>query len=361
MTMHVVVSGWLLGSPSGANRRLLALLANAGPLLANDERITVLHRPDSVPPSLPGIGWHPLAIPRAPTWRRVLAERRTLVPCLQNLGASVYDHGFLPLPRVPVPTCLLLHDLRAVDGLTRWPRWFARTVLRRSCRRATAIVVPSEWTAQRLRELVPHAPSLLVVPNGVDMPGAASPLALSLPPNGYLLHVGHIEARKNLAVVVRALAGMPPAERPELWLVGRDAGALPRLVALAARLQCDASVRLLGTVPDQELNGLYDHARAVVVPSTHEGFGLCALEGLSHGRPVLASRAGALPEVVGDHGCLLPSDDVVAWSRAIVATAHDETGVNSLRRAHAARFRWQDAAAAVLGIWRRLSADQGTT
>ena len=50
MSLHVAVSGWLLGPPSGANRRLLALLRALGPLLAPDERITALHRADFAPP-----------------------------------------------------------------------------------------------------------------------------------------------------------------------------------------------------------------------------------------------------------------------------------------------------------------------
>jgi hypothetical protein len=114
-----------------------------------------------------------------------------------------------------------------------------------------------------------------------------------------LLHVGHLEPRKNLAIVMRALATLPQAERPELWLVGNDAGDRSRLEALATRLQCRPFVHMLGVVPDRELDALYDHARAVVVPSCYEGFGLCALEGLAHGRAVLASRAAALPRCSG--------------------------------------------------------------
>ena len=56
MTLHVAVSGWLLGPHSGANRRLLALLAHTGPLLGEGERVTVLHRADFAPPALRPVG-----------------------------------------------------------------------------------------------------------------------------------------------------------------------------------------------------------------------------------------------------------------------------------------------------------------
>ena len=356
MTMHVAVSGWLLGPSSGANRRLLSLLAHAGPLLAPGERITVLHRPDFAPPPLPQVDWRSIAIPAGPVWRRVLAERRLLPGCLRELGATVCDHGFLPLPALPVPACLLLHDLRACEGLTRWPRWLALGALRRSCARAAAIVVPSEWTAQRLRALVPAA-APRIVRNGVELPAPArQPLGRPLPACGYLLHVGHLEPRKNLAIVVRALAKLTPAERPELWLVGRDAGDRSRLEALAARLHCSTFVQMLGVVPDRELDTLYADARAVVVPSTYEGFGLCALEGLAHGRPVLASDATSLPEVVGTAGCLLPQHDAEAWALAIATTTPDDAAAPARRRAQAATFGWPAAAGTLVETWRRVSA-----
>ncbi|HZN41908.1 MAG TPA: glycosyltransferase family 1 protein [Planctomycetota bacterium] len=356
MTMHVAVSGWLLGPPSGANRRLLSLLAHVGPQLAPGERITVLHRPDFAPPQLPRVDWCKIAIPSEPVWRRVLAERRLLPRCLRELGATICDHGFLPLPALPVPACLLLHDLRASEGLTRWPRWLAQSVLRRSCARAAAIVVPSEWTAQRLRALVPSA-APRVVPNGVELPALArQPLPRPLPACGYLLHVGHLEARKNLAIVVQALATLPPAERPELWLVGRDAGDQSKLVALATALHCRAFVHMLGVVPDRDLDRLYDHARAVVVPSHYEGFGLCALEGLAHGRAVLASNAAALPEVLGTAACLLPPHDVEAWALAIATTTPDDEAAPARRRAQAALFGWPQAARTLVETWRRSTA-----
>lgn len=353
MNLHVAISGWLLGAPSGANRRLLALLAELGPLLAPGERITVLHRTDFAPPSLPGIAWLPLAIPAGPTLRRVLAEQRLLVPALARLGATVFDHGFLPLPDVPISTCLLLHDLRGPDGYTRWPRWFARHALRNSCRRADAIVVPSRFTAARLHELVaPRAP-VHVVGNGVVLPET-----LPRPPavREHLLHVGHVEARKNLGVVLRALALLPAAQRPPLHLVGRDAGALAGLRSLAARLGIPDSLLWLGPRDDAAVAERYATARAVVVPSRYEGFGLCALEGLAHGRPVLVAAAGALPEVVGDCGTTLGPDDPAAWARAIAALpvpgAADPERDDRIARA--AGFAWAASAAQQLAIWREL-------
>lgn len=349
MTLHAAVSGWLLGAPSGANRRLLALLAHAGPQLAPGERITVLHRADFVPPRIDRIEWQPIAIPAAPPWRRALAEQRLLPRRLRELRATVCDHGFLPLPRVPVPACLVVHDVRGADGCSRWPRWLARAVLRRSCRRAAAVMVPSAWTAARVRELVPGT-APLVVANAVDAPATTRTPSRPLPANGYLLHVGHLERRKNLAVVIDALALVPAAARPQLWLAGADAG---QLRALLARAAAGVDVIALGAVDDGELAALYGSARAVVMPSLHEGFGLPALEALAHGRAVFVSATSALPEVVGAHGTVLPPHDARAWAAAIQAPpAAADAGA---RARHLAAYSWPNAAATLLATWRRIA------
>ena len=347
MTLHVAISGWLLGAHSGANRRLLALCEHLAPLLAAGERLTVLHRPDYAPPALPRIEWRAIDIPTGPAWRRARAEARLLPAVLRELGATVLDHGFLPLPRVAVPTCLLLHDLRAAEGLTRWPRWLARAVLRRSCQRAAAIVVPSEFTAQRLRALVgPDAP-VHVVPNGVVLPPPHRGVGRE-----HLLHVGHIEPRKNLGVVLRALALLPAVHRPPLLLVGHDAGSLAGLHALATRLGIPDSLQWCGVRDDAATAELYATARAVVVPSRYEGFGLCALEGLAHGRPVLVASAGALPEVVGAAGVVLPPEDPAAWARAIEALAAPGAAAATSPTERAAAWGWPAAARALISAYR---------
>jgi len=356
MSLHAVVAGWLLGPNSGANQRLLLLLQTLPRHLNAGERITVLHRPDYVPPAIPGIGWQPVPIPAGPSWRRASAERRLLRPLLGHLRATVYDHGFLPLPDVGVPTVLLLHDLRHLDGWSRWPRglrWIARRLLRRACARAAAIVVPSSFTAARLRAHAPAAGPVHIIGNATTLP------ALPAPPRGnHLLHVGHLEPRKNLNMVLRALALLPAGQRPALHLVGRDAGAGTKWRRLAQQLGIAASVHWRGPCDEATTARLYATARAIVMPSCYEGFGLCALEGLAHGLPVLAAHAGALPEIVGSHGMLLPPHDPAAWAAAIAAlpVGEDPRGAAAeARRAGACAHDADATAARLLAVWRQAS------
>lgn len=353
--MHVAVAGWLLGpdAHSGANRRLTALLREAHAWLRSEERVTVLHGPQlSTPPRLPRIEWREVDIPPGPTWRRAVAEQRTLRPLLRELGATVYDHGFLPTPRVSVPVCQTIHDARDADGEGRWPRWLARSVLRRSLRRAACVVTVSEWTAQRLRALAPGCDPV-VVRNGVDDREPGAPPA-DLPARGYVLHVGHLEPRKNLGVLIRALAHITAQDRPELWFLGADAGEGPRLRALAEGLGVHEHVRFLGPKSDAVLPAYYHDARLVVVPSRYEGFGLPALEAQVHGTRVAVADAGALPEVAGD-GEVLPVDDPAAWATAMSSPQEESLERVRARAAAAAAWDWPEAARRWIESLRALS------
>ncbi len=365
MSMHAVVSGWLLGPHSGANKRLLEVLSELGKFLRDDERVTVLHRAEFSPPKLARIDWLPIDIPARPTWKRAIREQFRVGTMLKELGATVYDHGFLPPPRVPVPTCLTIHDLRAADGHTRWPRWFSQKVLRKACRRADVVITPSEYTARRLQELVPETTAKThVLPNGFTLlPDDQRQLPHSKPPSGFVLHVGHLEARKNLTVVLRALATLADDEAPELWLAGQDAGVGAELTQLAKQLGITARVKHLGAVDDATLNTLYSHARAVVMPSIYEGFGMPALEGLAYGLPVLAANATALPEVLMGHGTLLPPDQPEAWATAMRAALAESTDPEqnpaiAERTAHGrCTYRWDKVAEQYATLWRKLSSD----
>jgi len=326
------------------------MLSAMAPMLRDDERITVLHRPDYRPVGIHAkVAWQRIPIPMRPSWRRILAERLHLARVTRGIGATVLDHAMLPAPRTRCALSLTVHDLRSVDGFGIHTGWLGRLALRRACRQAAVVIAPSHFTRQRITETAPIR-QVEVIANGVDLPPPRTAKVA-----GHLLHVGHLEPRKNLALLPRALAVLPRDQRPTLLLVGADAGSGAALRQLADRLGVADSVRFLGIVPEDRLNQLYGTARAIVVPSRYEGFGLCALEGLAHGRPVLVADAGALVEVTAEHAVHLPSDDAAAWARAIEETAITSDDQCDQRIARAAQFSWMRAATDLLEVWRRLT------
>jgi alpha-1,3-rhamnosyl/mannosyltransferase len=106
-------------------------------------------------------------------------------------------------------------------------------------------------------------------------------------------------------------------------------------------------VRFVGHVPDEHLPGLYAGARAFVLPSLYEGFGLPALEAMGAGVPTVVSDRGGLPEVVGDAARLVDPTDRDQIATAVVSAATDDeqrTRARAVGPAWAASFTWERTA-----------------
>jgi glycosyltransferase involved in cell wall biosynthesis len=227
---------------------------------------------------------------------------------------------------------------------------YYRWVVRPRLARAQGLLTVSRFSRDELSAELRIAPERwAVVPSGVD--GRFRPLSeaereavrarLSLPPR-FFLAVGNRKPYKNLALLAR-IAGRLPL--PLVLLAGPGKRAL-----------FPDSTRLLDSVDEALLPGLYGAAEALLIPSRHEGFGLPALEAMACGAPVLAARAGALPEVVGEAGDLLGPDDAEAWllacRRIVEETPRRQARVEAgLRRA--GDFSWERCARATLDVYRR--------
>ncbi|MFO1053416.1 MAG: glycosyltransferase family 1 protein [Planctomycetota bacterium] len=364
---HYVVANFTLDSgPSGAWRRTLALLREMPALLEPGESVSLLTGTDTDVPDLPAdVRVHRADIASRPTWRRVLAERRRLARVLDDLAADVLDLGTLPVPPgLRCPVVLTVHDARDLVGpFRRRAAWLSRLVLRSSLRRAASLIVPSAFTESALRKATGGLlPQVRVIGGGVD-----PRLLATEPQHGdgrrYFLHVGHLEPRKNLLLLLSAYAaflereGEPYSRLPRLVLAGRDLGAGAELAERTAMLDLAGHVEFRGAFRDATLPDLYAGAVALLMPSLHEGFGLPALEALAVGIPVAVANAGALPEVIGEFGSVLPPGDATAWSSVMAWHTQNPSTFDAIaaRKQYAARQTWSVRAVQVLDCWRAAS------
>ena len=243
-----------------------------------------------------------------------------------------------------------MHDLFAAIE----PRWFTprvgwqlRASQSRAARVATRVIAVSECTRSDLVERYRVPPERIrVVYNGVDhahfRPADVDAPALARSygvPHPFVLCVGSLMPWRNAPRLLRAVARIGYG----LLFVGRDIWGTDPTARLAARQGWNWA-RFAGYVPDDQLPALYAAARVFAYPSLYEGFGIPPLEAMACGTPVVASTAGALPEVLGDAALLVDPYDEEALTGAIRAAAQDNGNLRRRGLERAARFTWQRAA-----------------
>jgi glycosyltransferase involved in cell wall biosynthesis len=260
----------------------------------------------------------------------------------------------------PVPQVVTIHDVNFLTARGTYDPAFAayaRLAFRDAAHRAAAVIAVSEWARRQFVERLDADPATItVVPLGVDPPHPA-PVAASIGAP-YVLCVSAVEPHKNLPSLVRVF-GRVAVLHPGLRLV--IAGPAGRgMLALAAVIDAssarDRIVHLLEP-SDPVLAGLYAGATAFVFPSFAEGFGLAPVEAMSYGVPVAASRATAIPEVLGEAAVYFDPRSEEEMEAAIRSVVEDEglrVRLAEAGRQRATGYSWGATAAATARVYRSL-------
>ena len=255
-------------------------------------------------------------------------------------GADVVHYPLtVPVPPVDRPTILTLLDVQHLDLPALFPRGervFRRLAYDRAARKANRVVVISEWTRERVVERLELDPVRvhaihLAVDHERFFPDP------DVPREPFLLYPARPWPHKNHARLFEAFASLREG-RPELRLVLTGVGHDP------VRLPDGVDAR--GGVPTDELVSLYRRAAAVVFPSLYEGFGLPPLEALACGCPVASSRAGSLPEVLGDAAVLFEPEDPSSIAAGVHEALDRAEELSRLGPQRAAAFTWEATARA---------------
>ncbi|MSQ43879.1 MAG: glycosyltransferase family 1 protein [Chloroflexi bacterium] len=278
----------------------------------------VLHSPDHVCPE-------PLSVWGARQWATVV---------------TVHDLSFLRVPYT--------HSVES----RRYYSGIHRTV-----RTAERIICPSQATAADLLDMTTADSSRIRViheapdPRYVEVGPAFRSVDTQRP---YILTVGSIEKRKNIKLLIEAIATMSPAERPDVKIVGSPGSAYEDCVKEVSRNSLTNRVEFLGRVSTEMIASLYRGAAAMVYPSLYEGFGLPVVEAMACGAPVITSTSSCLPEVAGDAAILVAPEDVDGLRDAILKVIGDPSLASGMRARglrRAASFSWERAATETVAVF----------
>ncbi len=361
---------------TGAGRCAEGLLSAMGPRIADQGEVVAFAWEDAGEPfpSPPGVRWEP--VPRLPLgrWSALATSLAVLPRAVAASGVELFHtptvHTRPSLPPVPsglaCPLVVTLHDvipLTQYAATNRMPlrmRRFYRWNLRRALR-ADRLVTVSDHSRREIASRTGTSTDRIdVVYNGVDLPGGATggtlpgrPVLWSRP---FALYVGSSEPRKNLPRLVEAFAiAVSRGLDCDLVLVTDPAsGHAPRLRELIERSGVRARVHLRSGLPARELEALYRAATFLAFPSLSEGFGLPPVEAMLVGTPVLASRLGALPEVLGEAARYVDAFDTTAIAEGMLELAQNAGLRTRLRTAGcdvARRYTWQRAAEQTLAVY----------
>jgi glycosyltransferase involved in cell wall biosynthesis len=352
--MHIAIdaSRTTVPNPTGTERYALELI-RALVAAAPEHRFGLYFRDE------PPAGLFP-AVPQVEL--RVIPQRRvwTHTRFAAALWADRPDVAFVPAHTLPLvmrgPAVVTVHDL----GYRYFPqahparaRAYLELTTRWSATRAARVLADSRATAQDLTRFYgTPAGKIRVAYPGVTPPpvGALAPLRQRLGlPERYLVHVGTLQPRKNIARLVQAYTQLRSA-------LGEDA---PGLVLAGGKgwlydpswAEGVAGVTLTGYVSDEEKGALLRGALGLVFPSLYEGFGFPAVEAMGLGVPVLAANSSSLPELTGEHAVLVNPLDVQDIADGLMRLATDDELRARLSAAgpqQAARFTWEACAAQAL-------------
>lgn len=272
----------------------------------------------------------------------------------------------------PRRSVITIHDL----AIYRHPEWFptqmfsTRLLVPQSIKRAKHIIAVSKATKADIQDLF-NAPSAKIS----VVPEAADTSLLDLHdrrddvrqkyhlPKQYVLFVGTIEPRKNLAVLLEAwkrlLMHRPEAvANTKLVLAGGIGYKGEPIATMVKQMKLGKSVTLTGYIPHNHKVLLMQNATAFVFPTLYEGFGLPVLEAMQLGVPVITTKTSSLPEVVGPAALMVEPNDVEGLAQAIKRVLTDPAAAKSLTakgRRQAQKFSWAATARATVAVYQQVA------
>lgn len=293
-----------------------------------------------------------------------------------ELWRSKPDVLFIPAHTLPVlrpfgiKSVVTIHDL-GYEWLPQYHQFPHKLYLNKStefaARFATRLIAVSEFTRQDLvTKLKTPVAKIDMVYEGVDLadmqPVGRGKIATVLQKykidRPYLLFVGTVQPRKNLVRLVEAFAKSGKADEMDLVIAGGRGWMSDEIYEAPAVFGVEQSVKFLGYIDEEDKAALYSGARATVLVSLFEGFGLPMIESMACQTPVLSANSSSLSEVVGEAGVLVNPESVEDIAAGIIKVTEDEAlrrrlvteGLEQIKK-----FDWQRAAQETVAVFEKVA------
>lgn len=298
-------------------------------------------------------------------WQR--AQLPLPIEIFTGAAEIFYSPDFVLPPTRANKKILTVHDLsfkRVPETAVPSLHWYLEGAVPRAVQRADLILADSNATRDDLIELF-HAPANRVqtlysgydaqfhpISDERELERVRTNYKLHKP---FLLHVGTIEPRKNLARLIEAFSHLPERYDFELVIAGGRGWMYDEIYAAPQKFGVSAAVRFIGFVPDSDLPALYSLAELVAYPSLYEGFGLPVLEAMACGAAVVTSNNSSLPEVAGDAAILIDARNVQELTFAMQRVLEDSQTRDTMRQkglTQAEKFSWQKSAEQLCAAFR---------
>ena len=282
-------------------------------------------------------------------WTQRRADRAA-----RQAGAALVHYTNAMAPLIGrIPYVVTVHDLSVMrmprtHPVKRWPVVLANLV---AIRGARVIIVPSQFTARELGRIGVDQRRIVVIPHAPTLPAAAaadteaSLRSLGVERGAYLLFIGTLEPRKNVARLVEAFELLAD-EHPHLKLVLAGARGW-HYGPIGRRLEASAvrdRIVLPGYVPAATLATLVSNCAAFVYPSLYEGFGMPVLDAMALGAPVVTANRTATLEAAAGAAALVDPADVSDIARGIRESLGSRDGYRARSLARASGRTWTDVA-----------------
>jgi glycosyltransferase involved in cell wall biosynthesis len=289
---------------------------------------------------------------------------------IHNSGNKKYDivhdnqtmaYGILKIQKLGYPVVETIHHPVTIDrdlavksttslkdklGLRRWFSFINMQI--KVARRLSHIITVSQTACQHIaKNFGISEDKLRVVYNGMDTEIFSPSLKVNHIENRLLVVISRDTAVKGLRYILEALAILRQKHNLELIVVAKETDN-STTQELITNLAIKDYVKFIDEIDTTELVNQYRLASIVAIPSIYEGFGLPAAEAMACGTPVVSTTAGALPEIVGDAGILVPPADAKALAEAISALVGSPTKRKHLseigRKRIVQMFNWRNTA-----------------